>query len=105
MPRLEEKRTVPLHRAILAALKGGAGLAIGLLLSACSQGQAPSFLLFDSYFPSWLVGIFVAVPITLIVRVILVRTGIDDVLPFRFLTYLCMGACIAMAFSFYYSPR
>lgn len=105
MPRLAEKRTIPLHRAILAALKVGAGLGLGLLLSACSQGQAPTFLLFDSYFPSWLVGIFAAVPLTLLIRAILVRTGIDDVLPFRFLTYVCIGACFAMAFSFYYSPR
>ena len=105
MPFLAQRVTNPLYRGLLAVLKLGFALRLGLGLSACSQGQAPSFLLFDSYFPSWLVGIFVAVPITLVLRAIFLRIGIDEVMPFRLLTYLCIGACIVMAFSFYYSPR
>lgn len=93
------------YRGLAALLKVAFAMSLGIGLSACSQGQAPSFLLFDSFFPSWLVGIFVAVPITLVLRVILLRIGIDEVMPFRLLTYVCICACIVMAFSFYYSPR
>lgn len=106
MPLPADTSQSTIYRAALAAFRIGLVLAVGAGLSACNSGpQAPSFLLFDSFFPSWLIGVFVAVPITLVLRVILVRTGIDDVLPFRLLTYVCIGACIAMAFSFYYSPR
>lgn len=70
-----------------------------------ASARAPSFLLFDSYFPSWLVGAFAAVPLTLAIRYALIRAGIDDALPLRLFVYVCMGILFTMAFAYYFSPR
>ncbi len=74
-------------------------------LAGCSQARAPSFLLFGSYFPSWLIGVGVAIPIVLLIRMVLIRTGIEDYLPARLLVYVSMVVLCAMAFAFIYSPR
>lgn len=74
-------------------------------LAGCSQGRAPSFLLFGSYFPSWLVGVAISIPLTLLVRWGLIRVGIDDVLPLRLLVYVCLGLIFTMMFAFLFSPR
>ncbi|MGG4604787.1 YtcA family lipoprotein [Paenalcaligenes sp. Me131] len=74
-------------------------------LSGCGQARAPSFLLFGSYFPSWLIGVGVAIPIVLLIRWGLIRTGIEEYLPARLLVYVSMVVLCAMAFAFIYSPR
>jgi hypothetical protein len=76
-----------------------------LLLTGCNASRAPSFLLLNSYFPSWLIGCFIAVPVTLIIRHVLIRTGIDDLLPWRLLVYFCIGLLFTMVFAYYFSPR
>lgn len=76
-----------------------------LLLAGCVQSQAPSFLLFGSYFPSWLVGVAISIVLTLLVRWGLIRAGIDDVLPMRLLVYVCMGLVLTLAFAYIFSPR
>lgn len=78
---------------------------LGLLLSGCGEPRAPAFLVFGSYFPSWLIGLGVAIPLTLFVRWLLIRSGIDDALPLRLLVYVCLGILFAMAFAFFFSPR
>ncbi|QIM47829.1 hypothetical protein G9Q38_00860 [Pusillimonas sp. DMV24BSW_D] len=80
-------------------------LPVLLMLGGCSQGRAPSFLLFGSYFPSWLVGVAISIPLTLLVRWGLIRVGIDDVLPLRLLVYVCLGLIFTMMFAFLFSPR
>lgn len=75
------------------------------MLAGCSQGRAPSFLLFGSYFPSWLMGVAISIPLTLLVRWGLIRVGIDDVLPLRLLVYVCLGLIFTMMFAFLFSPR
>ncbi|TCT05701.1 YtcA family lipoprotein [Aquabacter spiritensis] len=78
-------RFPPRHASILA----GAGL-----LGGCDEGGAPAIPFFGAYFPSWLlcalVGIFGAV----VVRIIFIRLGIDDVLPARLPVYVCVAAGI-----------
>ena len=66
-----------------------------LLLSGCRG--APSFALAGSYFPAWLVFIFIAILATLLIRVVFIRLGIDDVLHFRLFIYPCLalGLCLA----------
>ena len=80
-------------------------LPVLFMLAGCSQGRAPSFLLFGSYFPSWLVGVAISIPLTLLVRWGLIRVGIDDVLPLRLLVYVCLGLIFTMMFAFLFSPR
>lgn len=74
-------------------------------LTGCGQARAPSFLLFGSYFPSWLIGVGVSVPIVLLIRMALIRMGLEDYLPARLLVYVSMVVLCTMAFAFIYSPR
>lgn len=99
----KNNRSTPLRPNAL--FKSAAALGLGLTLSGCGGAQSPTFLLFDSYFPSWLVGVFVAVPITLFIRSLLIRSGLDDELPLRLLVYVCIGLCFTMAFAYFFSPR
>ncbi|MGG4773568.1 hypothetical protein E4695_10795 [Alcaligenaceae bacterium 429] len=74
-------------------------------LSGCGQARAPSFLLFGSYFPSWLIGVGVSIPIVLLIRMVMIRTGIEEYIPARLLVYVSMVVLCTMAFAFIYSPR
>lgn len=80
-------------------------LLLPLLVAGCGSPQAPSFLIFDSYFPAWLVGVAVSIPLTLACRYVLIRLGIDDNLPLRLLVYVCLAICFTLAFAYFFSPR
>lgn len=80
-------------------------LAPAVLLGACAQERAPSFMILGSYFPAWLVGAALSIPVTLLLRWGLVRAGIDDALPMRLLVYVCIALVFTIAFAFAYSPR
>lgn len=79
---------------------------LGLVfLSGCAQARAPEFMIMGSYFPSWLVGAAVAIPLTLLLRTALIRLGLDDLLPVRLLVYVCIGLMFTLAFAYFFSPR
>ena len=67
------------------------------LLSGCDRPLSPSFPLFGAYFPAWLACATFGIVGALVVRVVFVRIGVDDVLPWRLLVYTCLGAGIAFA--------
>ncbi|KUF41232.1 hypothetical protein AS359_10685 [Comamonas kerstersii] len=76
------------------------------LFSGCTgTGQAPDFLILNSYFPSWLVGALVAMVITVCIRVLLIKLDLDDYLPFRFFVYTALWLSISIVFTYIYSPR
>lgn len=60
-------------------------------LAACTlRGHAPSFVVFGSYFPAWIVcGIF-GVIAAIVVRALFIRAGIDEGLQPRLLVYLSL---------------
>lgn len=60
-----------------------------LLLSGC--GGAPSFAIAGSYFPAWLVFSFTSILLTIVIRVVFIRLGIDDALRFRLFVYVCIA--------------
>lgn len=68
---------------------------LAALLSGCAR--APSFAVAGSFFPAWLIFIFIAILVTLLIRVVFIKTGLDDVLRFRLLIYSCLalGLCFA----------
>jgi hypothetical protein len=74
-------------------------------LSACSQGRAPSFMIMGSYFPAWLVGLAISIPLTVLVRLGLIRAGIDDALPARLLVYVCICLLMTLGFTYAFSPQ
>lgn len=70
-----------------------------LLTTGCSQAGAPAFPLFGAYFPAWMAcvagGIFGAI----VVRLILIRLGIDDAMPIRLPIYVAIAATIGFLLS------
>lgn len=88
-----------------AFLRRAAFLPVLLLLAACDTARAPSFLVMGSYVPSWLVGAFISIPLTLLVRLVFIRLRLDDALPLRLLVYLAIALLFTLAFAFLFSPR
>ncbi len=69
-----------------------------LALSGCGEAPpSPSMFFFGAYFPSWMLCVCIGIIGALIVRVVLVRVGIDDELPVRLLVYISFAAAIGFA--------
>ncbi|SUP86109.1 YtcA family lipoprotein [Yersinia wautersii] len=66
-----------------------------IALSGCSGAEAPSFSLVGSYFPSWMACAFIGIITAVIARVLFIRVGIDEVLPWRLLVYVCLALAVA----------
>ena|SRR5690349_3775772 len=75
-------------------LHGATAAAVFTLLSGCSS--APSRNILGSYFPSWMICVLVAICLTIVVRAVLAKVGIEDELPAPILVYLS----VTLAFTF-----
>lgn len=66
-------------------------------ISYLLASAAPSFTIAGSYFPAWIVFAFIAVILTVLIRVVLIRLGIDDLMRFKVFVYsaLALGLCFA----------
>lgn len=64
---------------------------------------APSFTVAGSYFPAWLVFIFAAIFITILIRMVLIRIGIDDAMRYKLVVYsaLALALCFAALWLFF----
>lgn len=66
---------------------------LGLLaLSTSACGHAPSFNLVGSYFPAWLVCIPLAILLTIALRLLVRRMGVESYLRPVFLSYIAAWA-------------
>ncbi|MBS7698148.1 hypothetical protein KIO76_12870 [Chelatococcus sp. YT9] len=74
-------------------------LAALLPLAGCAPAAAPSIPLFGAYFPAWLACAVAGILGAVILRVVFIQIGVDDVLPWRLLVYVCLALAIAFAFS------
>ncbi|CAH1669872.1 YtcA family lipoprotein [Chelatococcus asaccharovorans] len=74
-------------------------LAACLPLAGCTSVGAPSLPLFGAYFPAWLACAVAGILGAVVIRVIFIPIGIDDVLPWRLLVYVCLALAIAFAVS------
>ena len=75
-------------------LHGATATAVITLLSGCSS--APSRSILGSYFPSWMICVLVAMCLTIVVRAVLAKVGVEDELPAPILVYLS----VTLAFTF-----
>lgn len=64
------------------------------LLNACSA--SPSRNILGSYFPSWMLCALLGIVGTIVIRVILIKTGVDAVLPAPVLVYLCFWIAVTL---------
>lgn len=67
--------------------------------------SGPSFPLFGAYFPSWMLCLFVAIIITVLLRAVFIRLGIDDLLPFRLTAYTAIVIATASGLAFFVYGR
>ncbi len=70
-------------------------LSTPLLLAGCGGPHAPSVMISGSYFPLWMVYAAVGIGVALVARVVLIRLGIDDLMPLRVLAYAALAAAVA----------
>ena len=87
----DRTQAVSRHRGLPLALV----VLTGALLQGCSS--APSRNILGSYFPSWMVCALIALIITVIVRGLFVKAGIDATLPAPLIAYLGMFAAFTFA--------
>jgi Na+/phosphate symporter len=64
------------------------------LLNGCHS--SPSQDILGSYFPSWMLCAVIGIVLTVIIHIVLVKTGIDEFIPVKLLVYL--GLIIALTF-------
>ena len=76
-------------------LHGAIGTAVSALLSGCSS--APSRSILGSYFPSWMICVLVAMCLTIVVRAVLAKVGIEDEVPAPIVVYLALTLAISFA--------
>jgi len=67
------------------------------LLSGCGFSHAPSIAIAGSYFPAWMLCTVIALIATVLIRVILVRTGLDDRMPWRVAAYAALALALTFA--------
>ena len=65
------------------------------LLGGC-QSSAPSFAIAGSYFPAWLVFSWLSIALTVLIRILLIRIGIDDLLRFKLVVYICIAISLCL---------
>ncbi len=70
-----------------SVLFGAAGF-----LAGCAPAGAPSLPFFGAYFPSWLACALAGILGAVLVRLVFVRIGVDDALPFRLPIYVSIAA-------------
>ncbi|AAM87105.1 MULTISPECIES: YtcA family lipoprotein [Yersinia pseudotuberculosis complex] len=78
-----------------ALWRGPLILLSAIALSGCSGAEAPSFSVVGSYFPYWMACAFIGIITAVIARVLFIRVGIDEVLPWRLLVYVCLALAVA----------
>lgn len=72
-------------------------------ISYLLASAAPSFTVAGSYFPAWIVFAFAAVLLTVLIRLVFIRVGIDDAMRFKVFVYaaLALGLCFAALWLFF----
>ncbi|GGA02405.1 hypothetical protein GCM10011408_24770 [Dyella caseinilytica] len=79
------------HGRLYAALTSFASMA----MTACSA--SPSRNILGSYFPTWMVCALLGIIFVIVIRAVLLKTGIDAALPAPVVVYLCMWTAATLA--------
>jgi hypothetical protein len=65
-----------------------------LLVTACSQ--SPSRNILGSYFPTWMLCALLGIVGTVVIRMLLIKTGVDAELPVPVLVYLSLWTAVTL---------
>lgn len=55
----------------------------------------PQYSLFGAYFPAWMLFSLIAITCSLLIRVVFIRVGIDEIISLRLVTYTAIAVAIA----------
>ncbi len=70
-------------------LRAGLALAGLAALSGCDMAvHSPTVPIFGSFFPIWLIAALLGIVTTVVLRLVFIRTGIDERMPLPVLVYL-----------------
>lgn len=76
-----------------------AGL-LALCLAGCAGQASPAQPMFGAYFPFWLICAAVGILGAVLARVLFIRIGLDEVLPWRLAVYSSLAAAIGFVLAF-----
>lgn len=76
------------HRAALTSF-------LSMTMSACSA--SPSRNILGSYFPTWMMCALLGIVFVIVIRGVLMKTGVDASLPMPVIVYLCMWTAATLA--------
>jgi hypothetical protein len=68
---------------------------LSMSMTACSA--SPSRNILGSYFPTWMVCALLGIVFVIVIRIALVKTGVDAVLPAPVVVYLCLWTAATLA--------
>lgn len=94
---LSPSRCTALPRAVVTS--------VFALLGTPVLASAPSVPAFGSFFPSWLLCLGGGVVTTVVLRVVFVLVGIDDILRWRVLSYMALAFALTLLFSMIFFGR
>ncbi|MBM7123977.1 YtcA family lipoprotein [Dyella flava] len=78
-----------------AYLRAALTSSCAMAMTACSA--SPSRNILGSYFPTWMVCALLGIVFVVVVRGVLVKTGVDAALPLPVIVYLCMWTAATLA--------
>ncbi|MGO2132829.1 MAG: YtcA family lipoprotein [Halomonas sp.] len=76
-----------------------------LMVATPALSAAPAVGMFGSFFPSWLLSLFIGVVVTILLRVTFVLTKLDDIIPWRVPVYFSMTLSMTLLSSFLFFGR
>jgi len=68
-----------------------------LFLAGCGQTSSPSQFLFGAYFPYWLICVGAGLCGAAVLRLVFIKIGLDELLPWRVVVYAALAALIGFA--------
>lgn len=86
-----------MERCLSGAARGAAALTLADALGGCSG--APSYVLFGAYFPAWMLFSLIGILAAIVVRILLVKTGLAETLPYQLFLCVAAGTIVASAVS------
>ncbi|MFK2874810.1 YtcA family lipoprotein [Dyella lipolytica] len=88
---MHSHRLIHGHGYLRAALTS----TLSMSMAACSA--SPSRNILGSYFPTWMVCALLGIVFVIVIRGVLVKTGVDASLPVPVIVYLCMWTAATLA--------
>jgi uncharacterized membrane protein len=74
-------------------------------MAGTAHAAAPSVGMFGSFFPAWLLCLFAAVISTVVLRVVFIAVGLDDILRWRVLVYMSMTVGLTFFLTYFLFGR